>query len=78
MAKAKSVTDPLDAAHFRGHPRHDGGFTPPRWGWLDELGDEAYAVCDARDSYKKTPLERARLNAFAAIHAFRARLWPGH
>lgn len=78
MAKAKSDTDHLDAAHFRGHPRHDRESTPHRWGWLDDLGDEAYAVCDAKDSYKQTPLERARLNAFAAIHAFRAQLWPGH
>jgi hypothetical protein len=78
MAKAKSDTEPLDAAHLRGHSRHDRGSTPPRWGWLDDLGDEAYAVCDAKDSYKKTPVERARLNAFAAIHAFRAQLWPGH
>jgi hypothetical protein len=36
------------------------------WAWLDEYYDEAYAIFDAKDSFKKTVIDEAKLNAFVA------------
>jgi hypothetical protein len=36
------------------------------WAWLDEYYDEAYAIFDAKDSFKETVIDEAKLNAFVA------------
>ncbi|HEY2946422.1 MAG TPA: hypothetical protein VGN09_28580 [Vicinamibacteria bacterium] len=67
-----------------GHTAHGpvwltwGGNQDMASAWPDEYCDEAYAISDAKDSYKKTVIEKARLNAFAAAFAFGARVWLGH
>jgi hypothetical protein len=34
------------------------------WDWLDRYCDEAYAIFDAKDSFKKTVVDKAKLHAF--------------
>jgi len=36
------------------------------WAWLEKYGDEAYAIFDAKDSFKKTVIDKTKLNAFVA------------
>ncbi|MBS1910658.1 MAG: hypothetical protein JST22_01605 [Bacteroidetes bacterium] len=62
-----------------GHYVYVSGYTPAgpvcvtwatkqqmTWAWLDAYCDEAYAIFDARDSFKRTLIDKARIDAFLA------------
>jgi hypothetical protein len=34
------------------------------WAWLDKYCDEAYAIFDAKDHFKKTMIDKAKITAF--------------
>jgi hypothetical protein len=36
------------------------------WAWLDKYQDEAYAIFDAKNTFKETVIDEATLNAFVA------------
>ena len=36
------------------------------WAWLDEYCDEAYAIFDAKNRFKKAMIDLPKINAFLA------------
>ena len=75
------LTDGPDSApgSWGGHYVYVPGYTPQgpvcvtwgrkqqmTWAWLDKYCDEAYAVFDEKDSFKKTVIDKTKLNSFVA------------
>ncbi|MDE2059238.1 MAG: hypothetical protein KGL31_02110 [candidate division NC10 bacterium] len=65
-----------------GHYVHVPGYTPSgpvcvtwgrkqqmTWAWLDKYCDEAHAIFDAKDRFKKTLIDRAKITAFLSTLA---------
>ena len=75
------LTDGPDSApgSWGGHYVYVPGYTPQgpvcvtwgrkqqmTWAWLDKYCDEAYAIFDEKDSFKKTVIDKTKLNSFVA------------
>jgi hypothetical protein len=73
-----TVTTGPDArpGSWGGHYVYVSGYTPSgpvcvtwgrkqqmTWAWLDKYCDEAYAIFDAKDSFKKTIINKAKITA---------------